>query len=166
MASAAPATRGGKCDRFEAAYIEYVRELEDAGHELMRSVRECQIDLRQAELGSRRDSSDSPDQAKMSEDYCGAVSRAWEAWQERVNSAYRTFLEGFGTAWGDTDWDDLDPPALATIAQGLVAVAGHGAATIGNLDVFAATGVQPPAQAVSSSSGGRSTSGQGDEAAA
>jgi uncharacterized protein (DUF4415 family) len=165
MASAAPATRGGKCDRFEAAYLEYVRELDDARHELMRTISEAQHDLRQARLRCRSDSDDK-DQVKMSDDHCGAICRAWEAWQERVNEAYRTFLEAFGTAWDDTDWDDLDPPALAAIAQGLVAVAGHGAATIGNLDVFAATGVRPPADAMSSSRRSGRPPEQGDQASA
>lgn len=59
------------------------------------------------------------------ERYAGAVARAWsgDGLAERAEKAYRDYVGALRRAWSQVDENALDPAALATIAQGMHAVA-------------------------------------------
>lgn len=131
--------------KFEAAYYDYVRELEKVSHELTQGVMSAQNAVRTGQLTAPDPTVDPRETLEaMSRDYGAAIHSAWEASQRRYGDAYFGFLESFGRAWADADRSHMSPPALAAIANSVVAVANHASATIGNTDVFAWTGVPMP----------------------
>lgn len=134
---------------FEAAYYDYVRELEGTGQELTQGVTAAHNDARTSQLQPPEPSADPKAaheaQEKLARAYCEAICSAWEGSQRRYASAYFGFLDSFGHAWAGAERSHMSPPALAAIAQCIAAVASHASATIGNTDVFAWTGVPMPA---------------------
>jgi len=134
-----PSTDHGKTYApFEAAYYGYLRELQVIGNELMQGVINAQKDCTPLPGDDMRAVCD-----KII-GYNDAIHSAWEDSQRRYKTAYFGFLDNFGRAWADADKTHISPPAMAMITQSAAAVASHASATIGNMDVFAWTGVPIP----------------------
>jgi hypothetical protein len=131
-------------EAFEAAYYDYLRELEGVGHELTQNVLTAQNAVRTAQMPPPSGESNEAHE-KLTRDYGQAINSAWEGSQRRYADAYFAFLESFGKAWTSADRSHMSPPALAALAQSVAAVASHASATIGNMDIFTWTGVPMPA---------------------
>ena len=98
-----------------------------------------------AELQIGCDRTDDGDAA--SSHYVDAIHTAWRESQSACRASHERCVSGLKDAWKQTPSDRFDPAGLIAVANGLAVIAGHSATTIGNLDVFSATGVPPPEDA-------------------
>jgi hypothetical protein len=128
---------------FEDSYKSFVGEHESAQLELTKRVMAAQHEFRMSQLGC----TDGDSGSAAAEAYVEAVRSAWRASQDATKAAHDRCIDGLIGAWKGTPRDQLDPNGLIAIANGLAAIASQSAATSGNVDVFAATGVPPPEDA-------------------
>lgn len=133
-------------EAFETAYQDYLTSLDEIG----RALNAQMVDAHGEAAKAQSAMSASPEEMQaafetMSENYIGQVHATWEESQDGYAKAYFAFLQSFGKAWAAADKEIMHPGAVATLAQCIESAAGIAASTIGNLDIFAQTGVMPPA---------------------
>jgi hypothetical protein len=129
---------------FEDCYATFVKEHDEAKVEMTKKILSAQHEFRMSRVGSGR----SENSETAASRYVDAVQAAWRESQKATKSAHARCVDGLRDAWKRTSLDHMDPKGLCAIANGLATIACYSAAASGNLNVFAATGVTPPEDAL------------------